>query len=241
MKERSNLDWLEVQLSTLYVCGSEGRLRFIHEPGYTESELDPAPRFFMGRSAEGNLWRFHHDLPEDVTLELDGLCRAEPTPSNLRAEPRQAGAIRAVLERHSSIAGEERGPAYRLPETSRQPRAAIIVTEENAQVLERYFPWKLTSRNSFSTGPLAASVVNDHAVSICYCARLTDAAAEAGVETTESARGLGHAGAAVAVWAAAIQSRGLLPLYSTSWDNAASQRVAQKLGAVMYGEDWWIT
>ena len=65
-------------------------------------------------------------------------------------------------------------------------------------------------------------------------------AAEAGVETTESARGQGHASAAVAAWAAAVLGEGRLPLYSTAWENRASQGVARRLGMVLYGDDWSI-
>jgi RimJ/RimL family protein N-acetyltransferase len=237
---RSDLDWLEFQIPTLYVCNARGDLKFIREPGYDESELDPAPRFFMGRSKEGNLWRFRHDLPEALRLELDALCRLEPTVTNLEVEPTQAQQIRAVLEAHAPIKEEDRGPAFWLPESSSDPRDAVLVTDANAQVLEKYFPWKLTSRNSFRTGPLAATVVDGDAVSICCCARLTDSAAEAGVDTVESERGHGHAVRAVAAWAATIRAKNLEPLYSTSWDNMASRAVARKLGAVQYGENWSI-
>jgi RimJ/RimL family protein N-acetyltransferase len=237
---RSDLDWLALQIPTLYVCNPRGDLKFIREPGYDESELDPAPRFFMGRSKEGNLWRFHHDLPEAVRLELDALCRLEPTVTNLELETTQAKEIRAVLEAHAPITSEYRGPAFWLPESPSKPRVATLVTEENAHVLERNFPWKVTSRNSFRTGPLAATVVDGDAVSICCCARLTDSAAEAGVDTVESERGHGHAVRAIATWAAIIRARNLEPLYSTSWDNMASRAVARKLGAVQYGENWSI-
>src|SRR2546428_12680883 len=87
-------------------------------------------------------------------------------------------------------------------------------------------------------GPVTAAVVNGGAVSICYGARLSSSGAEAGVETLDSMRGRGHATAAVAAWATAVRRRGLLPLYSTSWENVASQRVAEKVGGVGYGEDW---
>jgi hypothetical protein len=33
---------------------------------------------------------------------------------------------------------------------------------------------------------------------------------------------------------------GCIPLYSTSWDNLASQAIARKLQMVLYGEDWSI-
>ena len=89
-------------------------------------------------------------------------------------------------------------------------------------------------------GPVAAAVVDGSAVSICYCARLSPLAAEAGVETLDAMRGRGYATAAVTAWATAMRGRGLLPLYGTSWENVASQRVAEKVGAVCYGEDWEI-
>src|SRR5438876_246856 len=73
-----------------------------------------------------------------------------------------------------------------------------------------------------------------------YGARQSPWAAEAGVETLDAMRGRGYATAAVAAWAAALRRRGLLPLYSASWENVASQRVAEKVGAVCYGEDWEI-
>jgi hypothetical protein len=237
----SDLTRLEVQISTLYVCNPRGDLKFIREPGYDESELDPAPRFFMGRSRDGNTWRFRHDLPEEQRLELDALCRLEATVTNFEEEPNRAQQIRAVLEAHKPITSEYRGPAFWLPEDSSTASDAVLVTEENAGVLEKNFAWKLTSRNSFRIGVFAATVVDGDAVSICYCARLTDVTAEAGVETLEAARGQGYAGAAVATWASVIRARGLTPLYSTSWDKAASRAVARKLRAVLYAEDWSIT
>ncbi len=44
--------------------------------------------------------------------------------------------------------------------------------------------------------------------------------------------------AAVAAWAAHVRAAGLLPLYSTSWDNHASQGLARSLGFDLYGEDF---
>jgi RimJ/RimL family protein N-acetyltransferase len=75
---------------------------------------------------------------------------------------------------------------------------------------------------------------------VCFCARITALAAEAGVETVEAFRGQGYASIAVAGWADAVRRRGLIPLYSTSWENVASQGVARKLGMIHYGDDWSI-
>jgi mycothiol synthase len=91
----SALDWLELQFETLHVSNDLRRLRLIREVGYDESELDTAPRFAMGRTEQGNIWRFRHDLPTDLMLELDGLCRAQPVVATWQGEAQQAAAIRA--------------------------------------------------------------------------------------------------------------------------------------------------
>jgi hypothetical protein len=40
---------------------------------------------------------------------------------------------------------------------------------------------------------------------------------------------------------AAMRRAGLIPLYRTSWDNAALLEVARRLGLVLYGEDFHLT
>jgi predicted GNAT family acetyltransferase len=58
------------------------------------------------------------------------------------------------------------------------------------------------------------------------------------VETLAAWRQRGYGAATVAAWAAAVRRQGRLPLYSTSWDNLASQGLARNLGFVPYGEDF---
>jgi hypothetical protein len=231
---------MDIQIPTLFVCNADGRLRYIREPGYEEAELDPAPRFFMGRTLQGNVWRFRHDLPDALIQDLEQLCRTEPMAGNLADPPHNAAAIRAALHAYEPVTQEERGPAYWIPEGVQASVEAVLISEANVQLLEAHFPWKITSRSNFKIGPILAAVAQGSAVSICYCARLTSQAAEAGVETVEAFRGHGHASAVVAGWASAIRQRGLIPFYSTSWENVASQGVARRLGMVCYGEDWWI-
>jgi predicted GNAT family acetyltransferase len=84
-------------------------------------------------------------------------------------------------------------------------------------------------------------VKDGQAVSVCFSARLTAEAAEAGLHTAPSARGRGYATAVTAGWALAIRKRGAIPLYSTAWDNLASQAVARRLGLTLYGADWHLT
>jgi len=60
------------------------------------------------------------------------------------------------------------------------------------------------------------------------------------VVTVEAFRGRGFASAVVAAWANAVRESDRVPLYSTSWENAASRAVATKLGLTLYGADLWI-
>ena len=45
----------------------------------------------------------------------------------------------------------------------------------------------------------------------------------------------------VIAWARAVQAIGATPLYSTSWENAASQAVARSLQLEMFGSDFHVT
>ncbi len=234
----SDEDLMRIHVATLFNCDAEGRILSLRRPW---SRPSGPPRFFMGRRHGGNVWLFRHDVPDDLTRRLEVLCRSEPSATDLMPPPRVASAVRAALQGHGPIIREYRGPAYLIPEGAQAPMDAVLITKEKGRMLEAGFPWMLPHLTAeVDIGPVTAAVVNGSAVSICYCARLSPLGAEAGVETLEAMRGRGHATAAVAAWATALRRRGLLPLYSTSWENLASQRVAEKLGAVCYGEDWEI-
>ena len=82
-------------------------------------------------------------------------------------------------------------------------------------------------------------VIEDgHAVSVCCCARRSDEAAEAGLETAEPFRGRGLAGQVANAWAVAVRESGRIPLYSTEWSNTASLTVARKLSLMQFAS-WW--
>jgi RimJ/RimL family protein N-acetyltransferase len=237
MSAGSAYELMKVHVATLFAIDDGGRLRYVREPG----DSPAPPRFFMGRTPQGNVWHFRHDLPDGLVDDLEHLCRAEPHAPDPSSPPRGAAAIRNALQAHASIAREERGPAYVCLERAQPPGSVVRITKENARRLEAMFPW-LHRRilDGVDLGPVVASVVDDAVASLCYCARLSSSAAEAGVVTLEALRRRGHATAAVAGWAAAVRDEGLLPLYSTTWENLPSQRVAHKLGMVAYGEDWSI-
>lgn len=74
-------------------------------------------------------------------------------------------------------------------------------------------------------GPFVAAVVGDQVVSLAHCARLTDEAAEVGVQTENGWTGRGLATACVRAWTTAMP-RDLVLFYSAMEDNPASHRIA---------------
>ena len=241
----SNLQWMEMHINTLYKLNDQGRMSAVNELG------DPtAPRFYMGRTNEGNRWLFRHDLPTEVAAELDALCRSEPIATDLQRLPENYQAIHQILAQHTPIADEHhaneyRGPAYwappvALPAVGSAGAAALLLNDENAHFLQPHYSWLLQPELYQLAWPVAMSVEEGAAVSVCFCSRTPQEAAEAGLYTHEGFRRRGHALAVVTGWVNAMHQWGCIPLYGTSWENLASQGVARKLGMKQYGEDWSI-
>src|SRR3989442_2030372 len=229
---------MRIHVATLFNCDADGLIVSLRRP---TSRPGGRPRLFTGRRQDGNVGLFRQEIPDDLARKLEVLGRSEPSAKALIRPPRVASAIRAALEGHGPITREYRGPAYLIPEGTQAPTDAVLITKERGRMLEAGFSWMIPHLMAgVDIGPITAAVVNGSAVSICYCARLSPLGAEAGVVTLDSMRGRGHATAAVAAWATAVRRRELLPLYRTSWGKAACQPVAEKVGAVCYGEDWEI-
>jgi GNAT acetyltransferase len=231
----SDRELMELQAEALFTRDAAGRMVAVNTPGG-----GPAPRFFLGRTRQGNVWRVRHDVPEATARRLDALAASEPMRDDLRAEPRSMPGLMDALRANGEVRSTYAGPAYRFPETLPLPIAeATPITSENLRLL-RLLDW---DRDALAAGelaawePMLALVQGDVAVSLCFSARLTARAAEAGVNTLEGSRGHGYASIVVTAWAHAIRASGRIPLYSTSWENHASQAVARKLGLVQYGSD----
>jgi len=225
---------IEVQFEVLLARNAHGRLTTTRDP-----VARAAPRLFLGRSDEVNVWGVRRDVDRATMSELDRLCRAEPKIETARATQRPE-CRELVLELLGPIESEWRGPAYVLPdELPHDPRARVVEAEGPAQWLDA-FPWLAEHFEALS--PVAIAFEAGEAAAVCHSPRgLTAHAAEAGVETLEPFRGLGLATAAVACWARAVQRTGRLALYSTSWGNRASQEIARRLSARLYGENWHLS
>lgn len=226
---------MDLHVRALFTHDARSRLLSVNEPG---SEA-PAPRWFFGRTREGNLWRFRADLPEALVEELEALCADEPAGAELHDRPRHFDACVRLLEAHAPVRRVWTGPAYRFTESIEPSRRLLAVTEADAGLLRGGFEELIEELPVCR--PFVALVEEGRAVSVCRSVRITPAAHEAGVETLPDFRGKGYAREVTAGWARAVRSLGAEPLYSTSWENAASQAVAKKLRLAPFGADCHVT
>ena len=185
------------------------------------------------RGMESCTWAVREDVPRDLADELNVLAREEPPVADLRHNPVHA-------ERYKSLVngGVDSGPAFTFPEVIVQPSDTVFI--EDVQLLDHHFSgWK--AGEIPGSMPIVAVVEEGYPVSVCFCARRSDGAAEAGLDTAVEFRGRGLGPRVAAAWALAIRASGRIPLYSTSWSNDASLAVARKLGLVAYASNWSIS
>ena len=217
-----------LQLQTLFLLDGEGRISATRSP-----EPSPGPLFMLIRGTASCAWAVREDVPREIADELNGLAREEPPVSDLRQDPVHA-------ERYKSLVsgGVDSGPAFTFPEKIVQPRRTVLIDE--IQLLDHHFSgWK--AGEIPERMPIVAVVEEGYPVSVCFCARRSNVAAEAGLETAVAYRGRGLGPRVAAAWALAIRASGRIPLYSTQWSNGASRAVARKLGLVAYASNWNIS
>lgn len=226
----------ELHLNTLFVLNDEGRITSTREPGGSRG-----PLFSLVRNMDSCAWAVRADIPQDLTRELDNLARQEPAVVDLRNAPVYAERYVAIFAgriRSSQPAKihQSAGPAFSFPELVQTSDDIVVVEDE--QVLGHNFRGWIPGEIAAGRSPVFAVVKQGHPVSICFCARRSDVAAEAGVETAEEFRGRGFGTRVAAAWALAVRNSGRIPLYSTSWSNHASLGIARKLGLIPYASDW---
>ena len=218
----------DLQLQTLFLLDDEGRISGTRSP-----EPSPGPLFMLIRGTASCAWAVRQDLPPEMAIELDRLAQEEPPVSDFRNEPVHSERYVSLLD------GEiDSGPAFTFPEVIVQPSDPEFI--EDIRLLDHHFSgWKASEISG--SAPIAAMVEDGYAVSVCFSARRSDVAAEAGLETAEAFRGRELGPRVAAAWALAIRASGRIPLYSTSWSNDASLAVARKLGLVAYASNWSIS
>ena len=229
----NDTDLMRLHVEALFTRDDAGRLLMVNEPGGA-----PAPRFFFGRTAEGNACWFRHDVDAALVDELSALCASQPS-GNVEAGVDSAAPFIACLSRAESVHKMEAGPAFHFPSDLPGHESAIRVTTDNAAVLSPYLKDWLGDVSACA--PMVVVLEGGKAVSLCGSVRVTPQAHEAGVETHRDFRGRGHAARVVTAWARAVREMDRIPLYSTSWENQSSRSLARKLGLIQFGADLHIT
>jgi len=186
------------------------------------------------------------NVPRVLASELDRLAREEPPASDLLDAPVNADRYLSLFEDrirsgHEAVAKTRQsdGPSLTFPDAVALASGVVVVEDERllAHNFQGWVPGEIAAGRS----PVLAVVEDGYPVSVCFCARRSDVAAEAGLETAEAFRGRGLAQRVTAAWALAIRATGRVPLYTTSWTNDASLAVARKLGLIAYACHWDIS
>jgi len=226
----SDLELATIEIEALFTHDAAGRIVTFNEP-----DGDPAPRFFLDRTPEGNLWRVRHDVPEAIARHLVDLAASEPVRDDVRTPPVNLDAMLEALRRDCEPVIAHHGPAYRFPTEIPALPGATRITRRSLHLLHRMIPdLARLDRDFDQVEPWLAVVVDGAAVATCFSSMRSDRAALARLDTLEGNRGHGYGPAATSAWALAVRDSGRVPLYGTSWDNTASQAVARKLGMILY-------
>jgi hypothetical protein len=225
---------MRLHVDALFTHDAEGQLVGVNEPSGT-----PAPRFFIGITDDGALCRFRYDLGAELKNELAAMCEKDMARDYPSDWATNASQYQDILVRFAPVQKTETGPAFSFPLELPATTDTVLVTEENAHILDPFL------REWIPDVPLCRPMIvlpiDGRAVAICCSVRRTNMAHEAGVETAAPYRGHGYAGQVVAMWARAVRDAGRVPLYSTSWTNEASRAVARKLALIHFGSDLHIT
>lgn len=225
---------MRLHVAAEFTQDDAGRLVAVNDP-----QGAPAPRFFLGRTPDGNAWWFRHDIGANLANALQHVCEALPAGLETDAADPSAATFIELLSREGGVQKTWAGPAFVCPSDLPGDASAVLVTSANASVLDPYLDaWR---GDVGTTVPMLAVLERGAAVSVCASVRITPEAHEAGVDTHPDFRGRGYAPRAVRAWAKAVHEMGCIPLYSTSWANTASRAVARKLGLRQFGADLHIT
>ena len=218
---------MRLRLETLFDLDVNDRITGTREP-----DPSPGPAFIVIRGAAASAWAARADVPNEVAESLNVLAATEP--ATWDRPPVHA-------ERYGRLLGgvDRSGPAFAFPERLAIPPAEVSLVTDEAALAVHFSGW-VPGEIAAGRSPVVAVCEGGHPVSVCFCARRSDVAAEAGVETAPAFRGRGYAARATAAWAAAVRAMGLTPIYSTDWENGASLAVARRLALIKFAVDWSI-
>ncbi|MBQ0140250.1 MAG: GNAT family N-acetyltransferase [Kurthia sp.] len=216
----SDLKLMKNHVEVLFQQNKQNQLTVINEPPF-----DDAPLLFIGLTKEGSVQRYSYKVDDLLKKRLQNIVmyqRDELVVSLINQLSNRLGFREFVM-----------GPTYVFPKLNFSNEEVVLMTEENKELLKddhrfTYIDFKMKQ-------PCVVIIKNDKIISLCCSARQNNEAAEASVYTAEQYRGKGYGTTVTKAWAYHVQQAGKIALYSTTWDNLASQGVARTLGLHQYG------
>jgi hypothetical protein len=165
--------------------------------------------------------------------QLDGWDAADVEAAQARHVAEWLGCAtrrQVIFSREHYFALEIPAPSLPHPDVRMLSEADLPLLEAATVPLEMG-DWRLGSAAALlAEGQAAGAVIDGALVAVAFTAALGERYVDVGIVTREDARGHGLATAAAALVCTAIQADGRTPVWGTSAENRASQRVAAKLG-----------
>lgn len=221
----TSLERMELHADTLHICNAHGDLLTSADP--FEPCRRRARRLYLAWNDTTMTHRFRDDVAPDIRDAVEEWA-SQTTPSDL-LNPESMSRLAEIFS--TPLNKINTGPAYSSDHPVEPRGDAALLTRENASALREDF---LQPGEIDTIHPSFAVIIDGKAVSTCLTVRRHPRAIEAGVDTIEAYRGNGYAVDATTAWINATLELGLVPFYSTSSDNTASQRVAEKSGLTQF-------
>ena len=101
---------MRVHVETLFTHHDAGRLLAVNDPGGAL-----APRLFLGRTADGNVWRFRRDVNAALAYDLLALCESQSPGLEVESGLDSAAPFVNLLSRESPVSNIWRDPRSTFP------------------------------------------------------------------------------------------------------------------------------
>jgi len=193
---------------------------------------------------------------DELPLEPEGFGEPEAMWGILRdvtgwdcvdVDPGSAGPLTALIERDMGrpckLYGDLHHVLHRPAREFPHPDVRLFGPED-IEVVNRALPAELGSPAKFAANVawavFAGAVADGRIVAYAYTSARTGGYANIGVETCEAFRNRGYCTAAASLVARAAQQAGDVPVWSAGETNAASLRVAEKLGFERIGQKTYV-
>lgn len=229
-------DLLRQHAHVLFDLDSTGRLVAVNEP-----EADAPPRLFLARGRSTHELWLRQDVSVATADDSRSIAARIPAWDGSPGSAAELERLGAALGRDDPIGTVFHGPAYRFGERVEVAADAdvAVIDDDSAHLLEAHFPYtrSILERRQ----PVVGAILDGRVVAACWSSRVRPTACEAGVATEGPYRGRGLAPLVVSRWRHEVERDGRVPLYSTEWDNLASQAVAGKLRLIPYADTYSLT